>query len=79
MTHQQTTLRHVYLAGLGVLGRLRQTMDRIAGRTPTEVEAEAPVFETTHKPAKRVARAPGSGSRRAGERETQRRIAGKGR
>ena len=80
MTHQQTTLRHVWLAGLGALARLRRTMDRIAGRPPAQAVVEEEVFVTTHKPAKRVVRASSSsGSRRAGERESQRRIAGKGR
>jgi hypothetical protein len=78
MTHQQTTLRHVWLAGLGAMARLRRTMDRIAGRTPVALEEEAPpVFVTTHKPAKRATAH--SGTRRAGERESQRRLAGKGR
>jgi len=81
MTHQQTTLRHVWLAGLGALSRLRRTMDRIAGKPQTETPVvEEDAFVTTHKPAKRVTRTvPASGSRRAGERESQRRIAGKGR
>jgi hypothetical protein len=82
MTHQQTTLRHLWLAGLGAMARLRRTMDQIAGRTPVDPEVvdESPEFVTIHKPAKRVTRAAvSSGSRRAGERESQRRIAGKGR
>jgi hypothetical protein len=82
MIQQQTTWRHVWLAGLGVLGRVWGGMARIAGRLPAEpVHAEAPVaFGITYKPAKRVRRpAVSSASRRAGERESQRRIAGKGR
>ena len=81
MTHQQTTLRHLWLAGLGAMARLQRTMDRISGRAPAEPEVvdESVEFVTTHKPAKRVARATSSGSRRAAERESQRRIAGKGR
>ena len=81
MTHKQTTLRHVWLAGLGMMARVRRTMDRIAGRAdvaPTEQTPPPVEFVTTHKPAKRVS-SHASGSRRAGERESQRRIAGKGR
>ena len=80
ITHQQTTLHHVWLAGVGALSRLGRTMDRIAGRPPAQVVVEEESFVTTHKPAKRIVRASASsGSRRAGERESQRRIAGKGR
>jgi hypothetical protein len=82
MTHKQTTLRHVWLAGLGMMARVRRTMDRIAGRAEIQPEDSTPPvveFVTTHKPAKRVPSSPSSGSRRAGERESQRRIAGKGR
>lgn len=75
---KETTLRHVWLAGLGVLARLRRSADRIAGRTPIAEEPIAePEFVTTQKVAKKSTHS--SGSRRAGERDAQRRIAGKGR
>ena len=76
---KETNMRHVWLAGLGVLSRLRESVNRIAGRVPPEVviDDEPPPFVTTHKVAKRSTHS--SASRRAGERETQRRIAGKGR
>ena len=79
MTHRETTLRHLWLAGLGAYARVRRTMDRLAGR-PEVVEKEDEVVEfvTTHKPAKRVS-SHSSGGRRAGERDAQKRIAGKGR
>ena len=73
---KETNMRHVWLAGLGVLSRLRESVNRIAGRVPPPVD-EPPPFVTTHKVAKRSTHS--SASRRAGERETQRRIAGKGR
>ena len=73
---KETNMRHVWLAGLGVQSRLRETVNRIAGRVPPPVD-EPPPFVTTHKVAKRSTHS--SASRRAGERETQRRIAGKGR
>ena len=75
---KETTLRHVWLAGLGVLARLRRSADRIAGRTPIVEEPPLePEFVTTQKVAKKSTHS--SGSRRAGERDAQRRIAGKGR
>lgn len=75
---RETTLRHLWLAGLGALGRLRQSVDRIAGRTPIADEPPAePPFTTTQKVAKRSTHS--SGSRKAGERDAARRIAGKGR
>ena len=74
---KETNLRHLWLAGLGVLARLRRSADRIAGRTPIAEEPPVePPFVTTQKVAKRSAHS--SGSRRAGERDAQRRIAGKG-
>ena len=78
MTHRETTLRHLWLAGLGAYARVRRTMDRLAGRPQAEKEEEVEVFVTTHKPAKRVS-SHSSGGRRAGERDAQKRIAGKGR
>jgi hypothetical protein len=78
MTHRETTLRHLWLAGLGAYARVRTVMDRLAGRTRVEPEEETPAFVTTQKPAKRVS-SHSSGGRRAGERDAQRRIAGKGR
>ena len=78
MTHRETTLRHLWLAGLGAYARFRTAVDRMAGRQRAEVEEEAPTFVTTHKPAKRVS-SHSSGGRRAGERDAQRRMAGKGR
>ena len=77
MTHRETTLRHLWLAGLGAYARVRTVMDRLAGRTRVE-EAPPQEFVTTHKPAKRVS-THSSGGRRAGERDAQKRIAGKGR
>ncbi|KGQ19394.1 hypothetical protein LF41_3045 [Lysobacter dokdonensis DS-58] len=78
MTSRETTFRHVWLAGLGVLARLRRSADRIAGRVQAEELAPLePPFVTTEKVAKRSTHS--SGSRRAGERDAQRRIAGKGR
>jgi LysM repeat protein len=75
---KETNMRHVWLAGLGVLSRLRESVNRIAGRVPPPPPVdEPPPFVTTHKVAKRSTHS--SASRRAGERETQRRIAGKGR
>jgi hypothetical protein len=74
---KETNMRHVWLAGLGVLSRLRESVNRIAGRVPPPPVDEPPPFVTTHKVAKRSTHS--SASRRAGERETQRRIAGKGR
>ena len=78
MTHRETTLRHLWLAGLGAYARVRRTMDRLAGRPQVEKEEEVEVFVTTHKPAKRAS-THSSGGRRAGERDAQKRIAGKGR
>ncbi|MCC8361599.1 hypothetical protein LK996_00680 [Lysobacter sp. A6] len=75
---RETTFRHVWLAGLGVFARFRRSVDRIAGRTPIAEEPPVePPFVTTQKVAKRSAHS--SGSRKAGERDAQRRIAGKGR
>ena len=75
---RETTLRHLWLAGLGALARLRRSADRIARRMPIVDETPAePPFVTTQKVAKRSAHS--SGSRKAGERDAQRRIAGKGR
>ena len=75
---KETNLRHLWLAGLGVLARLRRSADRIAGRTPIADEPPLePPFTTTQKVAKRSTHS--SGSRRAGERDAARRIAGKGR
>lgn len=78
MTHRETTLRHLWLAGLGAYARVRSVMDRLAGRTRVAPEEEAPTFVTTQKPAKRAS-SHSSGGRRAGERDAQRRMAGKGR
>lgn len=78
MTHRETTLRHLWLAGLGAYARFRTVVDRLSGRPRVEAEEEAPDFVTTHKPAKRVS-SHSSGGRRAGERDAQRRMAGKGR
>ena len=78
MTHRVTTLRHLWLAGIGAYARVRTVMDRLAGRTRVEPEEQTPDFVTTHKPAKKVS-SHSSGGRRAGERDAQRRIAGKGR
>ena len=79
MTHPETTFRHLWLAGLGLLARVRRRIERVDA-TP---QHEAPVaFVTTQKVAKRAvkkATRASSGSRMAGERESQRRIAGKGR
>jgi hypothetical protein len=79
MAHPETTLRHVWLAGLGLLARVRRKIERVEA----SVEREKPVaFVTTQKVAKKAvkkAASPSSGSRRAGERESQRRIAGRGR
>ena len=77
MTHRETTLRHLWLAGLGAYSRFRNAMDRLAGRTRVE-EEPPPTFVTTHKPAKRASTHSSVG-RRAGERDAQRRMAGKGR
>ena len=75
---RETTLRHLWLAGLGALARLRRSADRIAGRMPIAEEPPLePPFVTTQKVAKRSAHS--SGSRKAGERDAQRRLAGKGR
>ncbi len=75
---RETNIRHLWLAGLGVLARLRRSADRIAGRMPIAEEPPVePPFVTTQKVAKRSTHS--SGSRKAGERESQRRIAGKGR
>jgi hypothetical protein len=75
---KETTFRHVWLAGLGVLARARRSLDRIAGRTPiAEEPVEEPGFVTVQKVAKRSTHS--SGSRKAGERDAARRIAGKGR
>ena len=76
---RETTFRHLWLAGLGAMARLRRSVDRIAGRTPIAEEppADAP-FVTTEKVAKRRS-THSSGSRRAGEHEAKRRMAGKGR
>ncbi|UHQ18820.1 hypothetical protein LVB87_11575 [Lysobacter sp. KIS68-7] len=80
MTHQETTLRHLWLAGLGLYARVRRRMDRIVGiETPEKAEPPAVEFVTTQKPAKKVVSKYSSGSRRAGEHESRRRIAGKGR
>ena len=78
MPHRETTLRHLWLAGLGAYARLRTTMDRLAGRTRVEEEAPTPEFVTTQKPAKRVSTHSSAG-RRAGERDAHKRMAGKGR
>jgi len=78
MTHRETTLRHLWLAGLGLYAKVRRRMDRIVGIEAPE-KPEPPVeFVTTHKPAKKVTKY-SSASRRAGEHESRRRIAGKGR
>lgn len=75
---RETTFRHLFLAGLGVLARFRRSVDRIAARMPiAEEPPQDPPFVTTHKVAKRSTHS--SGSRKAGERDAQRRIAGRGR
>jgi hypothetical protein len=75
---RETTLRHLFLAGLGVLARFRRSVDRIAARMPiAEEPPKEPPFVTTQKVAKRSTHS--SGSRKAGERDAQRRIAGRGR
>ena len=59
-------------------GLALRSADRIAGRTPIAEEPPLePPFVTTEKVAKRSTHS--SGSRRAGERDAQRRLAGKGR
>ena len=78
MTHRETTLRHLWLAGLGAYARVRRTMDRLAGRPQVEQEEVVETFVTTHKPAKRVS-SHSSAGRKAGERDAQRRISAKGR
>ena len=57
MGTKQTTLRHVWLAGLGVVSRARRAIDRITGKTRVGEETP-PAFVTTHKPAKRAPRDP---------------------
>ena len=75
---RETTFRHLFLAGLGVLARFRRSVDRIAARMPiAEEPPPEPPFVTTQKVAKRSTHS--SGSRKAGERDAQRRIAGRGR
>ena len=78
MSHRETTLRHLWLAGLGLYARVRRTVEHVTGRAPTIEQEAPPAFVTTHKPAKKVTKY-SSGSRRAGEHESRRRIAGKGR
>ena len=76
MSTKQTTLRHVWLAGLGVMARARSAIDRITGRVRIE-EAPPAAFVTTHKPAKRSPPAP-AGARRAWESTPRRRSDGQG-
>ena len=79
MSHRETTLRHLWLAGLGLYARVRRAVEHVTGREPTIEKEEPPAFVTTHKPAKKAVSKYSSGSRRAGEHESRRRIAGKGR
>ena len=77
MSHRETTLRHLWLAGLGLMARVRRKVESIAANETREAPA---TFVTTQKVAKRAVRkVASSGSRKAGETESQRRIAGRGR
>ena len=76
MSHREMTLRHLWLAGLGVMARVRRKVEGIGAR-PQSPPPE--VFVTTEKVAKRATKRVSSGGRKAGEAESQRRLAGRGR
>jgi hypothetical protein len=77
MSHRETTLRHLWLAGLGLMARVRRKVESISANSQ---QAPPTPFVTTEKVAKRAVRkVSSSGSRKAGETESHRRIAGRGR